>query len=74
MESLTNRNSKSLQLQGMEYPGSRWLGIWPFAMIIGLAGVIVFGHGCHSGGHDDDDELVYRPAALAPANGAGRGD
>lgn len=48
--------------------------IWPFAMIIGLAMVIVFGHGCHSGGHDDDDELVYRPAALAPANGAGRGD
>jgi hypothetical protein len=74
MEFLTAENEKSLRIQVTEYPGTRWLATWPFAMIIGVAGVIVFGHGCHSGGHDDDDELAYRPAAMAPVNGAGRGE
>jgi hypothetical protein len=37
---------------------------WPALMILALTatGLIILGHGCHPGGHDNDidDELVYR--------------
>ncbi len=51
----TNRSITCFQMM--------WLD-WLTRLILALtaAGLIVIGHGCHPGGHDNDidDELVYR--------------
>ncbi len=40
----------------------RRAGRWPWWLLLGL-GLIVIGHGCHSGDHDIDDEpTVTHPA------------
>jgi hypothetical protein len=43
---------------------------WPrVAAVLLLLNYVIVGHGCHGGGHEDDEELVYRPAAFkAPQN------
>lgn len=48
----------------MEIRTRSTVGRWPFvAVLLALLTGIVVGHGCHGGGHEEDDELVYRPAA-----------
>lgn len=59
--------------QGMETAWRGWMAGWPLLMFYGLVAATIFGHGCHAGGHDEDDELVYRPAASESLKDAGHG-
>jgi|GEM_PF-1040922 len=54
----TARISRKIPFQVIE--GMDWLALWILALTV--TGLIIFGHGCHPGGHDNDidDELVYR--------------
>jgi hypothetical protein len=55
--------------QGMEIRTRSTLLGWPrVAGLFILLTYVIVGHGCHSGGHDDDEELVYRPAAFQTPN------